>query len=209
MMDVEELSDNDWDLYKTETHLKEAPEHQRPPSELSHHRSSSGSRPTSSLSRVSSPSASFQQYRHGSNPYTQHAPRPSNTQGTAWTHGSFPFPMAQPPRRSTPNSDYSNPELSGYSPSPSRLNSPSIPSSPRNSARQLSSGSAYAALRQELAEMLIDELLWVPSIRELNHSYQDLKNQIVNMSSSMSTAMEMQTQMYNDISSLRKRLEQQ
>lgn len=197
-MDVDETDEQG---FYPDVHSKEAPEHQHMPSEFFRPRPLSGSRRTSSLSS----SSSIQQHHDTLRSQLSQSQAASNTQGTAWTSGTCPYPPAQRPRHSTPNSEYSSTE---YSPSPSRLNSPGIPHNSHNSTHQFSGFTGHGTQRsQELTNMSVEELLWIPSISVLYRSHETLKDKIVNMSASITASMDMQTQMYNEISSLRKRLD--
>ncbi|KIL64668.1 hypothetical protein M378DRAFT_11249 [Amanita muscaria Koide BX008] len=187
---------------------------QHPASSLSHRHSMSLSRPSSSLSRSSRPPSSLSAHLNGpgSKPYRRLTPTPSQRNSP-----SLPFPPLAQPSRSTPSS-----ELSGsnpYSPSPdsSEYSNPYSssqlvpPTSSYDTAHRAIAGShrrAGSQGQEDMSHMPVEDLLWIPSIIKMYNDYNHLKDQCLDLSSSISSSIKTQTKMYEEASLLRWQLDQ-
>ncbi|KAM6501552.1 hypothetical protein JOM56_001529 [Amanita muscaria] len=177
----------------------------RAPSSLgSHQNSVPHSRPPSSFSR---PSSSHSLHLHSTKPYA-HSPRPTPSNARTL---AFPFPLAQP-RRSTPSSDQSpySYSHSGLSQDNSEFMNPYTQSS--TVAPHLNSYGATAdSLSQQHGDLLrmgIEDLLWIPSVARLFLNYNNLKDQCLDLSSTITAVTKTQTKMYDDVALLRLQLEE-
>ena len=191
-------TDNDRAFDLTYTFTQDPPAKQRTSSHYPGH-SLSGSHPSSPLSRpVTSLSAN-----HGSKPYSHRPATGSiNILSCTWT----PLPLGQP-RHVTPNSECGSAEHLPYSSSP-QAHSPSFDLSYQLSSRGSCDAVSGTQQHDDLVRMDIQELLWIPSISELYHKYQNMKDQIVDMSTMMSTIVKTNMAMYSEVSLLWSQLDE-
>ncbi|KAM6490803.1 hypothetical protein JOM56_013766 [Amanita muscaria] len=180
---------DDYEPYRDDQALSDSARSSRPPSSLSAHLNGPGLKP-----------------------YRRLTPTPSQRNSP-----SLPFPPLAQPRRSTPSS-----ELSGsnpYSPSPdsSEYSNPYSssqlvpPTSSYDTAHRAIAGShrrAGSQGQEDMSHMPVEDLLWIPSIIKMYNDYNHLKDQCLDLSSSISSSIKTQTKMYEESLLLRWQLDQ-